>query len=256
MKLLKATLAATLVASAFTTATLPLTSHAETEADTTVKTKTMYTNHGVNVRTSPSASSKILGVLPKNEKIQVTKKYNKYWYEIIYNDKKAYVSVDYVSAKPLVVLPKVVEKGYVQNTNGVSLNVRAKASSTGKIIGSIKPGGTVSLTKKYSTATKKASWYEVVYNNQVGYVSSKYIGFTKPASPKVVKNGVVHDVTLNVRAGASNTSKVIGKLEPKTVVTFAKKYTTDSTDAWLKIEYKDGTGYISKKYVDFVLPSK
>lgn len=253
MKLLKATFAATLATSAFTAATLPVTSHAKTE--TTVKTTTMYTNHGVNVRTSPSASSKILGVLPKNEKIKVTKKYNKYWYEILHKGKIAYVSSDYVSAKPVVVLPKIVEKGYVQNTNGVSLNVRAKASASGKIIGAIKPGGTVYLTKKYSTS-KKVSWYKVVYNNQVGYVSSKFVGFTKPQAPTVVKSGIVHNVTLNVRASASNTSKVIGKLAPETVVVFAKKYTTASTDPWLKIQYQDGTGYISKKYVDFLIPAK
>lgn len=248
--LLKIGLATTLTASAFTVSTMPLVSHAET----TVKTTTMYTNHGVNARTAPSVKSKVLGVIPKNTKIRVIKKTNKYWYKIVYKKNQvAYVSSDYVSAKPIVVLPPIVEKGYVQNTNGVGLNVRSKATATSKIIGSIKPGGTVYLTKKYSTS-KKETWYEVVYNNQVGYVNAKYVGFEKPLPAVVIKQGKVQNTFLNVRQKASNSGKVIGKLKPHTTVTFAKRYTTTSKDPWLKINYKDGTGYISAKYVDWIVP--
>ncbi|WP_010288663.1 SH3 domain-containing protein [Kurthia massiliensis] len=254
MKLLKATLAVAIATSTLATVTLPITSHAETVKK--VKTTTMYTNHGVNVRKAPSVTSDVLGVLPKNEKIKVVKKINKIWYEILYNDQKAYVSADYVSKKRVVTLPKVVEKGYVQNTNGIPLNVRAKASTKSAIIGTIKLGATVHLTKKYSTK-KNVEWYEVVHNNQVGYVVSQYVGFKKAPTPAptVVKNGTVRNVTLNVRAKPSDTSKVLGKLKPGIVVTFTEKYTTASKDQWLKIKYKKGTAYVSKQYIDFLIPA-
>lgn len=248
--LLNIGLATTLGASAFTLSTLPLVSHAETA----VKTTTMYTNHGVNARTAPSVKSKVLGVIAKNTKIQVIEKTNKYWYKIVYKkDQVAYVSADYVSAKPVVVVPPVVEKGYVQHTNGVNLNVRAKASTSSNIIGSLQPGGTVYLTKKYSTLPKE-TWYEVVYNNQLGYVNAKYVGFDKPLPAKIVKKGKVQNTFLNVRKTASTNGKVLGTLKPHTTVKFAKQYTTTSKDPWLKIYYKDGTAYISAKYVDWVLP--
>lgn len=217
MKLLKATLAVTIATSTFATVKFPITTHAETVQKG--NTTTLYKNHEITVR-------------------------------------KADVSVDCICKTPVVTLPKVVEKGYVQNTNGIPLNVRAKASTKSEIIGKIKPGATVYLTKKYSTK-KNIEWYEVVHNNQVGFVASQYVGFKKgqTLAPTIVKNGMVNSVTLNVRAKPSDTSRIVGKLKPGTVVTFNEQYTTSSKDQWLKIKYKKGTAYVSKQYIDFLIPA-
>lgn len=62
--------------------------------------KTMYVNDdGVNFRSEPSVSAKILATLNTGDKVTVTSEKNNGWYAVSYNGDNGYVSADYLSAK-------------------------------------------------------------------------------------------------------------------------------------------------------------
>ena len=80
-------------------------------------------------------------------------------------------------------------------------------------------------------------WYKIKYKDGYGYVSYKYVKLNVKA--KTTGN-------LNVRSGSSTTATKIGYLTKGTKV----KIVQICSNGWYKIEYKDGYGYISNKYVE------
>lgn len=255
MKLTKVALASGI---AFSSLVLPTISYAESTV--AFKTTTMYTNHGVHARKAPNIKADIIKTIPKNTKIQVIDGSKKSWYRVLLDGQIVYIYGNYVtSKKPATTptLPKVVKKGYVQNTNGVQLAVRASASSTGKKIGSLKEGATVQLTKKY-TASSKDKFFQIIHNKKVAYVSSKYIGFTKE-NVRTTKVGVVSNtgpVTLKVRQKPDTTSNILGTLKEGTAINLAQPYKNNNTESWYKITYKGKTAYVAAQYVTLLFPAK
>lgn len=79
------------------------------------------------------------------------------------------------------------------------------------------------------------------------YVNGKEVD-VKPKETKVNKVGKVNvpDSTLNVRKSADADSSKLGSLKDNTQIEIVA--TVDN--GWLKIKYKDGYGYVNKKYVD------
>src|SRR5690606_11156381 len=144
----------------------------------------------------------------------------------------------------------IVKTGYVKQTN--NLAVRTTASNKGTKIGTLKNGAAVQLTKNYTAASKDA-FFQIIYNNQVAYVSSSKIGFSKaaPATP-TTKVGVVRNtssVVLKVREKPSTQSTIVGTLKNGATVKFAKAYKKGATDSWYKITYKGKTAYVAAQYV-------
>lgn len=236
--------------------------YADTAATTAYETTTMYTNHGVYARTEASTTSKIIATIPKNQEIQVIDGFNTAWYRILYNGQIAYVYSEYVSKKKTTTktptLPKVVKTAYVKKMDDVLLNVRATPSSTSKKLGTLKEGAKVSLTKKY-TAKSKDTYFEVIYKNQVGYVASKYITFTKPTATKeaTTKVGIVTNTTgvpLKIRKQASTTSEIIGTVTEGDSLKLAKAYKKSDKVGWYKVTYKGKTGYAASQYVTLYFP--
>lgn len=245
------------------TATSQLAS-ADTTTTTAYKTTTMYTNHGVYARTEANTTSKIIATIPKNQEIQVIDSFNTAWYRILYNGQIAYVYSEYVSKKKPATttpaLPKVVKTAYVKKMDDVLLNVRATPSSTSKKLGTLKEGAKVSLTKKY-TSKSKDTYFEIIYKNQVGYVTSKYITFTKPkltsTKAATTKVGIVTNTTgvpLKIRQQATTTSKIIGTVNEGDSLKLAKAYKKSDKVGWYQVTYKGKTGYVASQYVTLYFP--
>ncbi|ELC8363466.1 SH3 domain-containing protein [Clostridium perfringens] len=240
----------------------------------------------LNVRTSPNENGQVIGTLHKNDKVNVLDKSIDGWYKIDFNGRRAYVSSKYVnliSYKNNEVKTEV-KKEPIEGTGKVNintaLNVRQASTTNSRIIGSLKGG------EKVNIISESNGFYKIEFNNSYGYVYSKYISkdgdsekvqvvkqeevkkekvdeskkeakATPKAEPVVLavrslnKTGIVNvSSSLNVREGASTSSKVIGSLSGNTKVTIVGE-----EGAFYKIEYKDSHGYVAKEYVKDVTES-
>ncbi|MCX0404897.1 SH3 domain-containing protein [Clostridium perfringens] len=240
----------------------------------------------LNVRTSPNENGQVIGNLHKNDKVNVLDKSIDGWYKIDFNGRRAYVSSKYVnliSYKNNEVKTEV-KKEPIEGTGKVNintaLNVRQASTTNSRIIGSLKGG------KKVNIISESNGFYKIEFNNSYGYVYSKYISkdgdsekvqvvkqeevkkekvdeskkeakATPKAEPVVLavrslnKTGIVNvSSSLNVREGASTSSKVIGSLSGNTKVTIVGE-----EGEFYKIEYKGSHGYVAKEYVKDVTES-
>ena len=232
----------------------------------------------LNVRTSPNESGQVIGTLHKNDKISVLDKSIDGWYKIDFNGRRAYVSSKYVNLISYKnnEVKKEVKKEPIEGTGKVNittaLNVRQAATSNSRIVGSLKGG------EKVNIISESNGFYKIEFNNSYGYVYSKYISkdgksenvqavkqeevkkeakVAPKAAPVVLaarslnKTGVVNvSSSLNVRSGASTSSKVIGSLSGNSKVTIVGE-----EGAFYKIEYKGSHGYVAKEYIKDVTGS-
>ncbi|MEQ6930338.1 SH3 domain-containing protein [Clostridium perfringens] len=240
----------------------------------------------LNVRTSPNENGQVIGTLYKNNNVNVLDKSIDGWYKIDFNGRRAYVSSKYVnliSYKNNEVKTEVKKdpiEGIGKVNINTALNVRQASTTNSRIIGSLKGG------EKVNIINESNGFYKIEFNNSYGYVYSKYISkdgggekaqvvkqeevkkekvdeskkeakSTTKAEPMVLairslnKTGIVNvSSSLNVREGASTSSKVIGSLSGNTKVIIVGE-----EGAFYKIEYKGSHGYVAKEYVKDVTES-
>ena len=122
------------------------------------------------------------------------------------------------------------------------INVRNAKKESAKIIGRLDPGEEV-----YVVAMGK-TWTRIVYNEQYGFVYTKYLvdcGDNLPEEGELYKVKVKKNTTLNVRKESTKKAKVVVKLKNGTYV---KLFETDGK--WAYICYKKGEfGYVMTKYL-------
>ncbi len=122
-------------------------------------------NNSVNVRKKASSSSTKLGTLKKGTEITVTGTSGN-WTQISYKGGVAYVFTQYVSSsKP----DEDVAGKKVTIVNCTSfVNVREKASSSSKKLGTAKKGAT------YTAQGISGNWVKITYDGKTGYVYKRY----------------------------------------------------------------------------------
>lgn len=132
-------------------------------------------------------------------------------------------------------------------TGTVNSNVflrKGPGTSYSKIV-VLKKGAKVDIVAKSSN-----NWYKVKYGKGFGYVYNKYV--TVKSETPTTKEDVAYDATgtvksnVYVRKAASTSAQKLGILKKGTKVTIVAK---TSTEAWYKVKYNDGYGYVSAKYV-------
>ena len=162
-------------------------------------------------------------------------------------------------AEPIVFAIRYLNKTGIVNVSS-SLNVRERASISSKVIGSL------SGNTKVTIVGEEGAFYKIEYKSSHGYVAKEYVKDVtensnsnqgtqtpeKPSNPESnEKTGIVNvSSSLNVREGASTSSKVIGSLSGTTKVTIVGE-----EGAFYKIEYKGSHGYVAKEYVKDVTES-
>ena len=129
------------------------------------------TASSLNVRSGPGTGYSIIGGLFKGNKVTVKSKTGS-WYAINFNGRTGYVTSQYISLSSSGGSGGSSFTGYV--TANPSLNVRASASTSSSVIGSLSYGTSIKCT------TYNSGWYKVTVNGRTGYVSSQYISKTKP----------------------------------------------------------------------------
>ena len=235
------------------------------------KTGIVNVSSSLNVRSSASTSSKVIGSLSGNTKVTIIGEEGAF-YKIEYKGSHGYVAKEYVKdvtennnsnqgtqtpEKPST--PESTEKTGIVNVSS-SLNVREGASTSSKVIGSL------SGNTKVTIVGEEGAFYKIEYKGSHGYVAKEYVKDVtennnsnqgtqtpeKPSNPESTeKTGIVNvSSSLNVREGASTSSKVIGSLSGNTKVTIVGE-----EGAFYKIEYKGSHGYVAKEYIKDVTES-
>ncbi|WP_221366924.1 SH3 domain-containing protein [Clostridium perfringens] len=233
--------------------------------ETTKKTGIVNVSSSLNVREGASTSSKVIGSLSGNTKVTIVGEEGAF-YKIEYKGSHGYVAKEYIKdvtesnnsnqgtqtpEKPST--PESTEKTGIVNVSS-SLNVRSSASTSSKVIGSL------SGNTKVTIVGEEGAFYKIGYKGSHGYVAKEYVKDVtessnsnqgtqtpeKPSTPESTeKTGIVNvSSSLNVREGASTSSKVIGSLSGNTKVTIVGE-----EGAFYKIEYKGSHGYVAKEYI-------
>ncbi|XZJ59334.1 SH3 domain-containing protein [Clostridium perfringens] len=233
--------------------------------ETTKKTGIVNVSSSLNVREGASTSSKVIGSLSGNTKVTIVGEEGAF-YKIEYKGSHGYVAKEYIKdvtesnnsnqgtqtpEKPST--PESTEKTGIVNVSS-SLNVRSSASTSSKVIGSL------SGNTKVTIVGEEGAFYKIEYKGSHGYVAKEYVKDVtesnnsnqgtqtpeKPSTPESTeKTGIVNVSSyLNVREGASTSSKVIGSLSGNTKVTIVGE-----EGAFYKIEYKGSHGYVAKEYI-------
>ena len=196
----------------------------------------------VNVRAKATSNSKLLGTAKKGATYIVLGASGN-WVRIDYNGKDGFVFKKYIkiSGTPddVAVEGKV---GKIVNCD-TAVNVREKATSDSKLLGTAKRGTT------YKVLATAGSWVKIQYKSDVeGYVFKTYIKVYKEGSetPSAGRTATIVNckTCVNVRAKASDSSKIIGK---------ANKGTTydvlGTSGSWVKIDFNGETGFVFRRYV-------
>ncbi|MDU2664882.1 MAG: SH3 domain-containing protein, partial [Clostridium perfringens] len=237
--------------------------------EATKKTGIVNVSSSLNVRSGASTSSKVIGSLSGNSKVTIVGEEGAF-YKIEYKGSHGYVAKEYIKditgsnnnsnqgttttpEKPST--PEITQKTGIVNVSS-SLNVRSGASTSSKVIGSL------SGNSKVTIVGEEGAFYKIEYKGSHGYVAKEYIkditgtgssnnnqGTTTPEKPSTPestqKTGIVNvSSSLNVRSGASTSSKVIGSLSGNSKVTIVGE-----EGAFYKIEYKGSHGYVAKEYI-------
>ena len=252
----------------------------------TSKTKSVVTvkSASLNVRSTPSTASAVVGSVTKGQKLEVIG-YSNGWYKVrLPNGTIGWVSGDYVSGKPKSASSATTSSsgssksssGATKSSSGSSksasgttkssaaggnkaaaaLNVRSAPSLSSPVITVIPPGGS------YHIIGWSNGWAKVrLPNGAIGWVSGTVVGTASPSyssktnsasktkrSTKTTASGYTHKITagVNIRSGASIKSPIVGA-----AVAGTKVKVLGYKNGWTHVRLSNGvTGYVLGTYVN------
>ena len=140
-------------------------------SNNTVKETKEVNTDSLNVRSGPSTSHSKIGTLSKGTKVSVISESNG-WSKILYNNKEAYVSSQYLSKISSGSTDDNTSSNTVKETKEVntdSLNVRSGPSTSHSKIGTLSKG------TKVGVISESNGWSKILYNDKEAYVSSQYL---------------------------------------------------------------------------------
>ncbi|WP_058764462.1 C40 family peptidase [Exiguobacterium chiriqhucha] len=135
------------------------------------------TTANLNVRQGPGIGYALVTNIPNGTTVKATKQSGT-WVYVTYNGKSGYVSTGYLkqttTAPSAPVTPNAGDGGagnesfdYVVNTP--SLNVRASASTSSAVIGSVTAGQTLRVVQTSN------GWHQIYIGNTTGFVAASYV---------------------------------------------------------------------------------
>ena len=230
--------------------------------------KSLRITSAVNLRSKPLTSSTIYTSIPAGKIVSCTGTAAKtsggsVWYQVKYNGTTGWIYSAYAEkyssssddsdsqSGSTVVKTYDIDGKYVKVVGG-SVNIRSKAGTSYKVVGSMPSGAYGTCLGTAAKDTRGVVWYKVKYNGVTGWVSSRYSKITNNkdsssgGSSDTVKV-VGGDVT--IRAKANKTSTKLGYISEGKVATYLGKTSTDSRGVqWYYISYNGTKGWISSMY--------
>ncbi|TMU85659.1 N-acetylmuramoyl-L-alanine amidase [Bacillus sp. BHET2] len=209
----------------------------------------IITDNSLNVRTSPSLQSSVLGVLNKGDQVEVSGSVSG-WYEIGFGNDKAWISERYVefSSGASEGESPSTEEEVSTSTDLVGiitvhgLNVRDETSLNGRIVGNVSKGETYTLLKEDN------NWYQIkLSNGKKGWIAGWYVQKTVTASAHKSNTSAENEnLTIlyngtNIRSEANTQSSVIERASS------GDSFPVKNKDGdWYEIELADGrAGFVA-----------
>ena len=199
----------------------------------------------MNVRSQPSASSSLIGSVPKGAQVTVLNSQNG-WDYISYNGANGWIHGGNVTNQPAA-QTAAPAAGNTAGNSGQSvkvlngMNFRATPGMDGRIIGWVPAGTTV----QYLGSSN--GWDKIVYNGTTGWIASGRIassGSAASASANTSASASGSPVKvlygMNFRAKAGMDGRIMGTIPAGTTVQYL-----GSSNGWDKVVYNGVTGWIA-----------
>lgn len=230
-------------------------------ARSTASSCTYYANTAVNLRQSATTASAAVALVPRGAAV-VGKPGDDSgtWRRVTYGKLTGWVSAAYVgpTKPPPVTAAPVARPVTTRYVTAASLNLRASATTSSAVVARL-PKGT-----KLSVASTSGGWLKVTANGRTGWVSAQYTSTSAPAAPAKpapakptptpappkAATSYVTASSLNLRAGASTSSKILARLPRGTVV----KHAAPASKGWVKVTAAGRTGFVSTAYLSAQKP--
>lgn len=215
----------------------------------------------LNVRSSGSSSSSVIGSLRKGESINIVGKSGD-WYKVQYNSSYGYVSSKYISVnstgnttvQAIVPTDTPASKPGVVSLSDKSSYLNLRSDPNGEVL------TTLSYGTKIEILTSNGSWYKIKANGTVGYVLSAYINSAEAtkASPESItlsKNTPVSESKVGTVVLSDQSSTLNLRNTPWTgrivsTLTYGSKVEILGTNGrWYKVKVGSEVGYVHSDYV-------
>lgn len=122
------------------------------------------------------------------------------------------------------------------------LNVRSGPSTSSSCVTTVKSGTTLEIL------STENGWYKINLNGQTAYVSAQYVSVSGNSASTASGTGVCNVTSLNVRSGASTSTKSLGLIKQGASVTIL-----GSEGSWYKVSTTVNgasvTGYVYAEYI-------
>lgn len=159
----------------------------------------------------------------------------------------------------IIFIPNIVNADYDAYINGTDVSFRSGPGTNNNTIMTLNINTPVSLTDKtlYSGSGCTEKWYKVNYNNQTGYICSRYVSFVSNVYTGInVVNwsARINSNNVSVRANANVNSQSKGTLTLGTNVTILDTVNGGSSSCsggvWHKVSYySNNIGYVCANYI-------
>lgn len=184
---------------------------------------TLRATTAVNVRTKPSASAPVIGVVYLGGTVKQTGRVSNGWVPVTWQGRSAWVSANYLTGVRATESAPVSQAG-TTGTRVVteSLNVRTAPSVTGRKVGLLQRGTTVTLT-----GLVNASYTQIKWRNGRAWVATAWLGAPGSTSgsvstpPAKSQARATADLMIRTSAGANFTS--LGDIPKGTVLNLTGK---------------------------------
>jgi len=219
------------------------------------------TSSTLNLRSIASTEGVLMDEMPTGTRL-IVESYGKEWCTVRFRGIRGYVMTKYITLQSSPVSPTASPTGGQQarvTTEQGSLNLRASASSTSKVLTTVPQYAVISVTPYNST------WCMTSYNGHTGFVMTKFLTFitTATATPipqitpaptqaPAIQDSIYARVTtdegsLNLRATSVSNSMVLRTIPRNEIIPILEQGAV-----WCKTTYGGYTGFVMTKFLTFL----
>lgn len=200
--------------------------------------QTMSATTWVNVRSGPSTSSRVLGVLNPRQHVTSTTTHGGWHKVTTANGLTGWVYKTYLKSIESASHAGVASAATGSARATTAVNIRTAPSTASTVVDVLGKGASIPVTGKRS-----GGWTEVVHNGSNRWISTNYLT-TGPVSASPISGQIRTTAELYLRTGGSITSPPDGLLPADSVVDTTGKTTAEYTE----IVYKGKNRWIATRY--------